>query len=298
MDLNEIIRWLVANALALLVGTAVLLVLYRLARPAIHRVVPAFLKAQAEHLPAGSLPADELGKRSATIEDLLDKLLRVLLLVSTGALVLAVFDLWSILTGLVVIVAALMVSSKDVVLDYVMGFLILVEGPYFKGDWISVGGQAGPGFEGEVQEIGLRRTVLRDTTGSLNAISNGLIRASSNVTRVYSVAVVEFQVLRAEDVERAVIITGRVARELQEDAAWSGRFSPDTPSDLWLTALTIDGVGLRLQHRVTPGSRMPVSSELRRRLVAAFVAESIGTGRWDTPLPIVSESPQRTAQPG
>ncbi len=32
---------------------------------------------------------------------------------------------------------------------------------------------------------------------------------------------------------------------------------------------------------------MPVASELRRRLAAALVRESIGTGRWDTPLPIV-----------
>jgi small-conductance mechanosensitive channel len=290
VDLNDVLRWVVSRGLALLIGAAVLLVIYRLARPAIHRVVPAFMHAQAQHLPAGSVPADELGKRSATIEDLLDKLLRVFVIAGLVALVLAVFDLWSILAGLVLIIAAVMVSSQEVVLDYVMGFLILVEGPYFKGDWISVLGQAG-GIEGTVQEVGLRRTVLRDMSGSLNAVSNGLIRASSNVTRVYSVAVVEVQVLRAQDVERAIVCAARVAREMQEDAAWSDRFAPDTPSDIWVTAMTIDGTSLRLQQRVATGMRMPVSSELRRRLIAAFVAESIGTARWDTPLPIVSEPP-------
>lgn len=290
MDINEAIRWVVSRGLALLIGAAVLLVIYRLARPAIHRVVPAFLRAQTQHLPAGSIPPDELGKRSATIEDLLDKLLRVFVIAGMIALVLAVFDLWSILAGLVLIIAAVMVSSQEVVLDYVMGFLILVEGPYFKGDWISVGGQPG-GIEGEVQEVGLRRTVLRDTTGSMNAVSNGLIRASSNVTRVYSVAVVEVQILRAQDVERAIVSAARVAREMEADAAWSDRFAPDTPTDIWVTALTIDGTAIRLQHRVLPGTRMPVSSELRRRLIAAFVTESIGTARWDTPLPIVSAPP-------
>jgi len=290
VDLNEVLRWVVSRGLALLIGAAVLLVIYRLALPAVHRVVPAFMRAQAEHLPAGSASTDELDKRVATIEDLLDKLLRVALIAGMIALVLAVFDLWSILAGLVLIIAAVMVSSQDVVLDYVMGFLILVEGPYFKGDWISVLGQAG-GIEGVVQEVGLRRTVLRDTTGSMNAVSNGLIRASSNVTRVFSVAVVEVQILRAQDVERAITSAARVTREMQEDAAWSDRFAPDTPSDIWVTAMTIDGASIRLQQRVATGTRMPVSSELRRRLIGAFAAESIGTARWDTPLPIVSGPP-------
>ena len=290
MDLNEVIRWMVTRGLLLLIGAAVLLVIYRLARPAVHRVVPAFMRAQSEHLPAGSVSTDEMDKRVDTIEDLLDKLLRVFVLLSLVALVLAVFDLWAILGGIVLIVAAVMVSSQEVVLDYVMGFLILMEGPYFKGDWISVLGQAG-GIEGVVQEVGLRRTVLRDTTGSMNAVSNGLIRASSNVTRVYSVAVIEVQILRAQDVERAITSAARVTREMQEDAAWSDRFAPDTPSDIWVTAMTIDGASLRLQQRVATGTRMPVSSELRRRLIAAFAAESIGTARWDTPLPIVSEPP-------
>ena len=102
------------------------------------------------------------------------------------------FELWTVLAGIAVIVVALLFATQDVVLDYVMGFLILVEGPFFKGDWVRVGGTGG--VEGVVEEIGLRRTVLRDGTGSVHAVSNGLIRQSSNVTRVFSVATVDMQV--------------------------------------------------------------------------------------------------------
>ena len=104
-----------------------------------------------------------MDKRIATIEDLLIRLLRLTAVALLGALVLAVFDLWSILAGIVLIIVALLFATQDVVLDYVMGFLILVEGPYFKGDWVKVG--APGGVEGEVEEIGLRRTVLRDGDG-------------------------------------------------------------------------------------------------------------------------------------
>ncbi len=292
MDMNEVVRWVVSSGLSLLIGGAVLLVIYRLARPAIHRIVPGLLHVQATTLADGeATPLDELGKRAATLEDLLGKLLRVFVLVGMVVLVLGVFDLWSILAGLFLIIAAVTVASQDVVLDYVMGVLILVEGPYFKGDWISVHGQ-GEGIEGEVQEIDLRRTMLRDTLGAVHAVSNGLIRASSNVTRVFSVAVVELQVPRAQDLGTAIGVVGRVSRELQEDADWSDRLLVDAPSDTWVTALTLDGASIRLQQRVTPGARMVVASELRRRLAAAFAAESVGTGRWDTPMPVVIEASQ------
>jgi small-conductance mechanosensitive channel len=286
VDLNEALRWLVSRGLSLLIGGAVILLIYRVAVSGVHRFVPSVLRAQAAHLPAGSTPGAEVDKRIATIEDLLIRLLRLTAVALLGALVLAVFDLWSILAGIVLIIVALLFATQDVVLDYVMGFLILVEGPYFKGDWVKVG--APGGVEGEVEEIGLRRTVLRDALGSVHAVSNGLIRQSSNVTRVFSVATVEMAVPQAADLERAVEIATRVAREMREDPEWMERFLADTQTDIWVIGIGIDGASLRIQQRVPTGAHGPVASELRRRLAAALVSASIGTGRWDTPLPISS----------
>ena len=50
----------------------------------------------------------------------------------------------------------------------------------------------------------------------------------------------------------------------------------------------MDGASIRLQQRVPTGVQALVASELRRRLAGALVAVSIGTGRWDTPMPIVT----------
>jgi small conductance mechanosensitive channel len=293
MDLNEVIRWVVSRGLLLIVGAAVLLLIYRIGTSAIHRVIPRLLHAQAEHLPSDSTSRDEVEKRIATIEDLLTRLLRFVVLALLGALFLAVFDLWSVLAGIVLVVVAITFATQDVVLDYVMGFLILVEGPYFKGDWVHVGGPGG--VEGTVEEIGLRRTLLRDGTGSMHAVSNGLIRQSSNVTRVYSVATVEFQVLRARDLDAAIEAALRVSRELREDPDWSDRMPADLPTDVWITGLTVDGATLKIQQRVTTGAHAPIASELRRRLAAALVEASIGTGRWDTPLPIATGGPPDAA---
>jgi moderate conductance mechanosensitive channel len=167
-----------------------------------------------------------------------------------------------------------------------MGFLILIEGPFFKGDWIAIKGP-GVDVEGEVEEITLRRTTLRDGLGQLQSVSNGLIRVSSNMTRVYSLATVEVQIVRPSDIDRAIGTAGEVARAYGDDQGWDQRLT-NAPIDIWVTALTLDGATIRVQRRVPPGERLMATSELRRRLAAAFAAASIGTGRWDTP-PLSSE---------
>ena len=288
MDLTDIIGWLLTRGLILLVGSVVLLLLYRLGASAIHRVIPRLLRAQAEHLPADTGSADEVAKRIATIEDLLTRLLRVVVIALLGSLALAVFDLWTVLAVIVLVVVAITFATQDVVLDYVMGFLTLVEGPFFKGDWVRVGGAGG--LDGTVDEIGLRRTLLRDGMGSVHAVSNGLIRQSTNVTRVYSVATVELQVLHAADIDRAMETALRVTRELTADPEWADRIAVEEPTDVWVTGLTLDGATLRLQQRVATGAHGPVASELRRRLARALAESSIGTDRWDVPLPITSVS--------
>ncbi len=287
MELNGTLGWLVGRGLALLVGVVVLLVVYRIGSSAIHRVVPAAIAAQAAHLPSGSSSTEELDKREQTIEGLLLKLLRLGVLAGIVIVALGVFELWTILGAILLLIVAVVFATKEIVLDYVMGLLILVEGPYFNGDYVVVNDH--PGIEGVVEGIGLRRTVLRDATGSSHAVSNGLIRLSSNLTRLFSVAVVDIQVLHANQLDDALAAAATVAAEMRADAAWADRFVADAATDVWVTGLGMDGAGIRLQQRVPTGTQQAVASELRRRLSAAFVAASIGTGRWDTPLPIVSQ---------
>jgi moderate conductance mechanosensitive channel len=285
MELNGTLGWLIGRGVALLIGVVILLAIYRIGVSAIHRIVPAVISAQATHLPSGSSSAEEVSKRISTIEDLLRKLLRVGVLAGLVIVALGVFELWVVLAGIALLIVAVVFATRDVVLDYVMGFLILVEGPYFKGDYLVVNGH--PGIEGVVEEIGLRRTLLRDGMGSSAAVSNGFVRLPCNLTRLFSVAVVDFQVLRAGQLDEALATAVRVGGEMREDPSWVDQIDTDSPTDVWVTGIGMDGATIRLLQRVPAGSQTAVASEFRRRLAAALVAGSIGTGRWDTPMPIV-----------
>lgn len=289
MTLNDVAGWVASHGLALLVGVLVLFGLYRFAQPLIHRLVVGLLHVQQAAMPAGTAPAEELQKRAVTLEDVLTRLIRALFLVSIVVLVLAVFDLWELLAGLGLFAAALTLAGQAIVLDYLMGLMILIEGPFFKGDWIVVQGPSDP-VEGEVEEINLRRTVLRDSLGAMHSVSNGLVRVSSNLTRVYSVATVELQIVRSVDIDKAIAVARRVGEEIAHDPEWGPRLIP-SPVDTSITALTLDGATIRLQRRVPPAVRAAATSELRKRLLEAFAAEGIGTGRWDTPMPAAVPPP-------
>jgi small-conductance mechanosensitive channel len=280
MTVDSIMDWIVEYLVPLVIGVIVLLALYRIVQPLIHRVVSGLVHVQQAAL-SEAIPAEETQKRASTLELVLQKFLRAALLIAIVFLILGVFDLWPLLASLGLIAAAITLAGQQIVLDYLMGLLILVEGPYFKGDWILVNGP-GVNVEGEVEEIGLRRTTLRDSVGAVHSVSNGLIRVSSNTTRVYSLATVDVQILRPADLDRALAVAAKVGRELESAPEWGGRLF-DAPINTWVIALTLDGAVIRVQRRVPPALRGPVTSELRRRLSAALAAESIGMGRWDTP---------------
>jgi len=91
---------------------------------------------------------------------------------------------------------------------------------------------------------------------------------------------VEIHVVHARDVDRALSVAARVGAELGADAAWKDRLADET-TDVSIAALTLDAATIRLQRRVVPGAGGAVSAELRQRVTAALVAESIETIKGD-----------------
>ena len=284
LNLNEIIRWIAVHALQLVIWAVVLIVVYRIGVTAIHRIIPAVIGAQATHLPSGSSSAEEVQKRITTIEDLLLRMLRLGVLAGFVVGALAVFDMWTIIGAIVLVLVAVTFATKDVVLDYVMGFLILIEGPFFKGDYIAVGTL--PGIEGHVDNIGLRRTMLRGPSGAAHAVSNGYIRLSSNQTRLFSIAIVDLTVLHLADVGRALELAQAVVKGLHGDPAWEDQLAGDAPVSVGVSRLDVDGAVIRVQVQVPAGLQMAVAGELRQRLAAAFAEEPIATARWDSPMSV------------
>jgi small-conductance mechanosensitive channel len=278
---NALVAFLKENWFVLLFWTIVLLVVYRLARPFVHRLVLR-LTARATSRADGELAdlsAAEAEKRAATIEDLINKTVRLAVLLVAFLVVLTVFDLFPVVAGLGIVVAALTLAGQSIVLDYLMGVLILVEGQYFIGDWIVVGG-----VEGTVEEVNLRRTVIRDASGTVHSVSNGLIRTSSNLTRMYAGLNLDVIVAYDTDIDAATAVVDRVGREMAADPEWVGRLI-DVPKLVRVSALGDLGVTLKIGGRIKATDRWAAPGEFRKRLLAAFNAEGIRIARRETVVP-------------
>ena len=268
-DVTQLSEFLQSHGIATLVLLIVAVIAFRAIRPIVHRtLIRAFRRERSDSADA-EITAEEANKRAATIEDLVSTVLRFTVIIVTLLVLLTWFNLLPVIAGLGVIIAALTLAGQSIVLDYLMGILIVLEGPYYKGDWIQIGT-----VEGEVEEIGLRRTILRDNTGTVHSVSNGEIRIASNLTRVFARMQVELTVAFGTDLDLATRVANEVGQAMADDPAWKDRLL-EVPALTRVPAVSDMGVTLRVAGKVRPTDRWTAPSELRKRLLAGFQANGI-----------------------
>ena len=159
-------------------------------------------------------------RRGRTISQLLRSVGRIVLLVIALLLTFNVFiDIGPILAGAGILGLAVSFGAQSLVKDVITGFFLLVEDQIRVGDVVEVGGKTGT-----VEAVTLRTVRLRDLTGTLHLIPNGLIGVVSNQTRGYSRYVVEIPL--ADGVEPAAAF--EALRAIDEEM----RRDPDLSRDI------------------------------------------------------------------
>jgi moderate conductance mechanosensitive channel len=265
VDTQQLEQWFDTNVVLLLVIAVLLLVLYAYSARIVHAAVSRALSAQKGQVGPGSPEAVELDKRAATLSSLVTAILRIVVAGVVVTLVIGFFGLWGVLAGAGLLLAALTLAGQSIVLDYLMGILIILEGQYFKGDVIAVGAVAGT-----VEDVGLRRTTVRSADGTVHSISNGEIRIVSNRTRVFAAAEVTIPGIREQDFERVLEIMDRVGREVAQDPRFTASVI-ETPSVAFIGDPDDLGMTATMRGKVVAGERWTIATEIRRRLNRAFV---------------------------
>lgn len=236
----------------------------RLGRVLIHRLVERTLSRQATDNTTQELSAVELKKRVDTLEALGTRVLRLVVVVAATFLVFDTLDLLPALAGLGLLGAALAFAFQDVIRDLVNGALIVIENWYSIGDVVQVGG-----VSGSVEDIGLRRTTLRDLDGVVHIVPNGEIRVASNLTRVWARINLDVTVAHGTDIDRASAVVDAVGREMAGQAAWKRRLL-EPPRVERVEAIGEYGITLKILGTVRASDRWAASGELRKRLLVAF----------------------------
>ena len=160
-------------------------------------------------------------------------------------------------------------GAQYLIKDLIAGTFILLENQYRVGDWVMVAD-----ISGLVEEVHLRKTVLRDFDGTVHHVPNGEIRVASNYTRKFSRINLNISVAYDTDLDHAMNVINRVGDELAADEHWS-KLIKGAPRALRVNNLGDSGIDIKIVGNVNPMQQWAVMGELRLRLKKAFDAEGI-----------------------
>jgi small conductance mechanosensitive channel len=178
----------------------------------------------------------------------------------------------SALPGVVIAGATILgfsIGARDTIRDFIAGLEIVMEDQFVTGDTIQAADTVG-----RVEQLTLRRTVVRDARGALVSLSNGELRTVSNLSRDWSQAFVDIGVAAGMPLERTLQALESAAAVLRSDAAWSAALV-DGPRVLGVQGYDQTGATLRLQVRTAPTRQDEVCRELRRRIQMEFQRQGI-----------------------
>jgi moderate conductance mechanosensitive channel len=187
-----------------------------------------------------------------------------------------------VLAGLLLLALAL--GGQRMIRDVLAGFYIALEDQYIPGDTIQIGDVAG-----RVEQLTLRRTVVRDSRGAVVTIANGDIRTVSNLSRDWAQVFLDVAVAPDVPLEKSLQALEAAAAGLRGDPSWSQALV-DGPRVLGLQAYDRSASTLRLQVRTVPTRQDEVSRELRRRI-------QIELQRQNIPLSTLQHHEPSTAPP-
>jgi small-conductance mechanosensitive channel len=219
-DAEAILDQLKTIGLWVVIGQLVLIaILTFIALRFAHGIVRAALRRlfdrEAVDGTAQQLSAVERERRRQTIDDLSYSTVRVIILVIAFLMVLQVlrFDIGPAIAGLGIVGLALGLGAQNLVRDYVAGSFVLIENQYSKGDVVEIAGRSGT-----VEDVSLRRTVLRDTDGTVHFVPHGLIQTTSNLSRNWAGIAMDIPVPYEEDLASVIEAIDAAGERLASDA--------------------------------------------------------------------------------
>jgi small conductance mechanosensitive channel len=168
-----------------------------------------------------------------------------------------------------VVGVALGFGAQALVKDFLSGIFMLFEDQYGVGDVIDTGEAIG-----EVEDVTLRVTRLRDGNGVVWYVRNGEIVRIGNRSQGWSTAIVDLPVAYTEDVERVQDVIRGALQELDDDPKWHDRLV-ELPVVAGVEQITGSTITIRVIAKCEPNENLAVQREIRERVKAAFDAHGV-----------------------
>ncbi|MGV1004253.1 MAG: mechanosensitive ion channel family protein [Candidatus Nanopelagicales bacterium] len=243
---------------------------------AIRRAVRQWIetgKQRARDLPAAPEETVELQEmimaqrreqRAVALGQLLRNLLIVMIWGTAALLILTQLgvDIGPIMASAGVAGVALGFGAQTLIKDYLSGFFLIIEDQYGVGDMVDVG--VG-GVIGNVEEVTLRVTRLRDLTGVVWYVRNGEILRVANQSQGWTMAVAVIPVAYDADLEEVRKIVAEIGNEMYNDPDSQAKML-GKPQFSGVDAVSGDAVFVRVVAKARPAQQISLTRDLRERL--------------------------------
>jgi len=167
-----------------------------------------------------------------------------------------------ILAGAGILGVALGFGAKYMIRDFLAGLFIILENQYRVGDVVCLDDTCGG-----VEDITLRKTVLRDLDGKVYHIPNGSFKIAANLTKDFSRAHMNVSVAYKEDIDEVMRLINKVGQEMARVSPWKEYIrnpiqvagpGPDKFGD--------SGIEIKVLGETKPLKQWDTLKEFRRRL--------------------------------
>ncbi len=219
----------------------------------------------------GEESQEQLVTRTKTMAYALIKVVSAIIWIIVFVMFLGIveFDITPLLATLGVASLGLGFAIQNIIRDYLQGFFIVMEDWYRIGDWVTIAG-----MEGEVEKVSPRRTVLRETNGTMHVIPHSQVQFVSNQTRDWARINLCITVAYKEDISHVYQVINEVCEEMKDDPDFGTKLTT-TPSAMRVSDLGDHGVDICIRGYTKPGAQWGLTGELRKRIKNRFDKEGI-----------------------
>ena len=157
-------------------------------------------------------------------------------------------------------------GAQEVVKDFISGFFIIFEESFNVGDVIEV-----DGFKGNVLELGLRITKIKNWRGEIKIMRNGQMDSIINFSKGDSIAVINFGV----SYETNLVNFPKLINEFIKSIDGKYDMIIEKPKYLGITELADSSINMRIIAKTITSEHFQIERDIRNDLVIFCVENDI-----------------------
>jgi len=253
--------WFFEHGVRLIFIVVVLFAAQKIVRIAIRKAVEGYTQHAYK-----SRDSKAQTKRRETLAGVFSSAIKVAIWIFGGIMILSELgvDTGPLIAGAGIAGIALGFGGQWLIKDIIAGFFIILEDQYRKGDVVKIAG-----VSGEVQEINLRHTILRDLDGVEHHVPNGTISTASNMTKFESRVHLDIGISYSARVDDVIAVLNEIGQDMAKDEAWGEKFRKPIEA-LGVSEFADSSVIIKLLGETRPGEQWAVAREYRRRVKNVF----------------------------